>query len=57
MMTLYQKRHINILLEHCQDRKIEIPEELLEEIEHKNVSAKRASEIIDDLKFELGWRS
>ncbi len=55
MTTPAQRGYIGILLENCEDRGIEISVELLEEIEDNELSIARASEIIDDLKFELGW--
>ncbi len=55
MSTFSQRNYINILIRECEKRGIEIPHQLKAEIEEEDLSTPRASEIIDDLKFELGW--
>lgn len=49
-----QLHYISVLIEKCGERGIECPYDLIAEIKD-GVDVKRASEIIDELKFELGW--
>ena len=56
MISPAQREYIDTLLEECQDRGTEIPMDLLTEIEDEDICVARASEIIDELKAELGWR-
>ena len=51
-----QRNYLEKLSAKCKERGIEIPVEILEEIDDLELSSLRASEIIDALKFELGWR-
>lgn len=53
--TLSQHRCINDLVIRCQERKIELPFEILDKIRNSSLSSTSAKDIIDDLKFELGW--
>jgi len=55
LATLSQRRYINDLVIRCQERKIELPFEILDKIRDSSLSSASASDIIDDLKFELGW--
>ena len=50
-----QNKYIDALIKACQDYRIEIPHDMIEEIEDSDLSVERAGEIIDELKFELGW--
>ena len=54
--TPAQKHYLRILLQNCDERGIEVPVETEEEIEDGDMTVERASEIIEGLKFELGWR-
>jgi len=54
MATYAQSRYINTLLQKCRERGIEIPEEVKERVSNE-LTAEEASELIEALKFELGW--
>lgn len=53
--THHQRNYMDVLIKACQRRGIELPVELLEEINDEDLTCRRASEIIDELKFEIGW--
>ena len=53
-MTFSQRRYIGDLIAECKKRGMEVPFELLEEVKYRDITKQRASEIIDELKFELG---
>lgn len=55
LITPRQKEYILSLMEKCRNRRIEIPEEIIEEIyDMGSVTIEEASDIIENLKFELG---
>jgi len=55
MASPAQHNYLNILIDACEDYRIEVPYDIREEIEDPDLSVERAGEIIDELKFELGW--
>ena len=55
MASQEQIQYIYGLLAICKEKGIELPIDLLEELDDGIPSKERASEIIDDIKFELGW--
>jgi len=56
MVSPGQEYYIGVLVETCYDRGVEIPHETMEDIMDPELTSKRANEIINELKFELGWK-
>jgi hypothetical protein len=54
MATSSQTRYLKNLVGACKRRGIELPNELLEEIDDPDLTLRRASELIDALRMELG---
>ncbi len=55
--TFAQCRYLNTLTIECDKKAIELPEEIKDQLyDIQNLSAQEASELIDALKLELGWR-
>jgi len=55
-MTAAQLRFLELLEQECDNRRIEVPEEIRDQIRSAQyLSREEASELIDALKFELGW--
>lgn len=55
-ITFAQARYLNTLVLECEKRGIELSEDIREQIVGKqDMGAAEAGELIDDLKFELGW--
>jgi hypothetical protein len=54
MATPHQTRYLKNLVGVCKRRGIELPNELLEEIDDPDLTLRRASELIDALRMELG---
>lgn len=57
MATFAQCHYLQALAEKCQERGIELPEEVKDQLwDKENLSNEEAAELIDTLKFELGWK-
>lgn len=57
MATFAQYRYLQTLAEKCQERGIELPEEVKDQLRNANLlSMEEAAELIDNLKFEMGWQ-
>jgi hypothetical protein len=56
MATSHQTRYLKNLVRACSRRGIELPNELLEEIDDPDLTLRRASELIDALRMELGLK-
>jgi hypothetical protein len=54
MATPHQTRYLKNLVGVCKRRGIELPNELLEEIDDPDLTLRRASELIDALRMKLG---
>ena len=55
--TPAQYEYLNALVQACENRGIELPEEVKDQVRNApELSILEAGELIDDLKFELGWR-
>jgi len=56
LATFSQCRYLNTLSQECGRRGVEIPEEIKDKlIAPDKLTSEEASELIDNLKFELGW--
>lgn len=56
MATFSQLKYLKNLVAVCKRRGIELPNELLEEIDDPDLTLRRASELIDALRMELGLK-
>lgn len=57
MATFAQCRYLQTLAEKCRERGIELPEEVKDHLRNANLlSMEEAAELIDNLKFEMGWK-
>lgn len=55
-ITFAQCRYLNTLAQKCRVDGIELPEEAWDKLRGLNdLTAEEAGELINDLKFELGW--
>lgn len=56
LATFSQCRYLNTLSQECSRRGIEIPEEIKDQLRAPDkLTGEEAGELIDNLKFELGW--
>ena len=57
MATFAQIRYLQTLAEKCRERGIELSEEIKDQLrDPQHLSADKAVELIDSLKFEMGWK-
>ena len=57
MATFAQCRYLQTLAEKCRERGIELPEEVKDQLrDAQGLSVGEAAELIDNLKFEMGWK-
>lgn len=55
-ITFPQARYLNTLAQQCRADGIELPEEVWDKLRDlEELTAEEAGELIEDLKFELGW--
>jgi len=55
-ITFPQARYLNTLVQQCRARGVELPEEVWDKLRDlEDLTAEEAGELINDLKFELGW--
>jgi hypothetical protein len=55
-ITFAQARYLNTLAQQCRVDGVELPEEVWDKLRDLNeLTAEEAGELIEDLKFELGW--
>lgn len=56
MITPRQYQYLQALVEMCQEKSIELPEEVKDQLCNKqDLTVEEAAELIDNIKFELGW--
>ncbi len=55
-ITFAQARYLNTLAQQCRADGIELPEEMWDRLRDLDeLTSEEAGELIDDIKFELGW--
>lgn len=54
--TVAQRKYLKHLIETCRQRGIELPNELLEQADDRDLTVRQASELIDAVRMELGWK-
>ena len=56
MITPRQYQYLQALSEMCQEKGIELPEAVKDQLRDKqDLTVEEAAELIDNIKFELGW--